>query len=490
MMDLIEKINHWGETAPNHIAHICGDQSITYRDLRERSDALAAYFWRTLPHDHSPVALLGHKEAEMIIGFLGAIKSGHSYIPLDTSLPAYRIKNVLEIAKSPPVLTARQIKDALAEPIVQMNFNGCKLSSQQPWYIIFTSGSTGEPKGVVITKSCLENFVNWMLSEHTFSDLGEVFLNQAPFSFDLSVMDLYLSLVTGGTLFSISKEVQAEPRQLFLTFAQSEISSWVSTPSFARLCLAEPTFNRQMLPGLKRFLFCGETLAPAVASDLLDRFPDSEIWNTYGPTETTVATTSVRIDRQTLVRYSPLPVGYPKPDSRLFVVDERDRPLDEGEQGEIIITGPNLSPGYLNRPDLTARAFFKLGDKPAYRTGDRGHFQNGLLFFDGRIDNQIKLHGYRIELGDIEANLRQVPGIQDAVVLPIIKDGIPEALAALIILTDQKTGSDFEIIRGIKRELKLRLPAYMLPRSYYFLNEFPMTPNGKADRRKLAERIS
>lgn len=489
-MDLIERINHWAETAPNRIAHISGDQSISYRDLRELSDALAAYFWRTLPHDHSPVVLLGHKESEMIIGFLGAIKSGHPYIPLDTSLPAQRIKNVLEIAKSPPVLTSGQIKDVLLEPIRQTDFTARQLSPQQPWYIIFTSGSTGQPKGVVITKGCLESFVNWMLSEHTFTELGEVFLNQAPFSFDLSVMDLYLSLASGGTLFSISKEVQAEPRQLFLTLAQSEISCWVSTPSFARLCLVEPTFNRQMLPGLKRFLFCGETLAPAVASDLLDRFPDSEVWNTYGPTETTVATTSVRIDRQTLERYSPLPVGYPKPDSRLFVVDEKDRPLDEGEQGEIIITGPNLSSGYLNRPDLTAMAFFKLGDLPAYRTGDRGHFQNGLLFFDGRIDNQIKLHGYRIELGDIEANLRQVPGIQDAVVLPIIKDGIPEALAAFMILTEQKTGSDFEIIRGIKKELKLRLPAYMLPHNYYFLTEFPMTPNGKADWRKLAERIS
>jgi D-alanine--poly(phosphoribitol) ligase subunit 1 len=489
-MDLIEKINHWGETAPNRLAHINGDQFITYQDLQERSDALAAYFWRTLPHDHSPLALLGHKESEMIVGFLGAIKAGHPYIPIDTSLPAQRIKSVLEIAKSPPVFTPEQIKTVLNDTDQQLKFDALQLVAQDPWYIIFTSGSTGEPKGVVITKGCLENFVNWMLSDHAFVERGEIFLNQAPFSFDLSVMDLYLSLVTGGTLFSISKEIQAEPRQLFLTLAQSDVSSWVSTPSFARLCLAEPTFNQQMLPELKRFLFCGETLAPAVAADLLIRFPNSEVWNTYGPTETTVATTSIRVDLQILDRYSPLPVGYPKTDSRIYVFDKNGGPIGDGKQGEIIITGPNVSPGYLNRPELTGKVFFEYNGLPAYRTGDRGHFQGSLLFFDGRIDNQIKLHGYRIELGDIEANLRLVSGIQDAVVLPVMKDSIPEALAAFIILTEQITGSEFEVIRGIKKELKQRLPAYMLPHNYYFLKEFPMTPNGKADRCKLAERLS
>jgi D-alanine--poly(phosphoribitol) ligase subunit 1 len=489
-MDLIEKINHWGETAPTRFAHINGDQFITYQDLQERSDGLAAYFWRTLPHDHSPLVLLGHKESEMIVGFLGAIKAGHPYIPIDTSLPAQRIKSVLEIAKSPPVFTPEQIKTVLNDTDQQLKFAAVQFEAQDPWYIIFTSGSTGEPKGVVITKGCLENFVNWMLSDHAFVEMGEIFLNQAPFSFDLSVMDLYLSLVTGGTLFSISKEIQAEPRKLFLTLARSEVSSWVSTPSFARLCLAEPTFNQQMLPALKRFLFCGETLAPAVAADLLNRFPNSEVWNTYGPTETTVATTSIRVDLQILNRYSPLPVGYPKKDSGIYVFDKNSRPVEEGKQGEIIITGPNVSPGYLNRPELTGRVFFEYNGLPAYRTGDRGHFQGRLLFFDGRIDNQIKLHGYRIELGDIEANLRLVSGIQDAVVLPVMKDSIPEALAAFIILTEQITDSEFEVIRGIKKELKQRLPVYMLPHNYYFLKEFPMTPNGKADRCKLAERLS
>jgi D-alanine--poly(phosphoribitol) ligase subunit 1 len=489
-MDLIEQIYHWGKLVPDRPAHISAGQFISYKDLCEHSDALAAYLFHNLPQDHSPVALLGHKEPEMIIGFVGAIKAGHPYIPIDTSLPPQRINRILEIAKSPPILTPEQIKTVIENTDTLLKFGAKPLTDWDPWYIIFTSGSTGEPKGVVITKGCLESFVDWMLSEHTFTEKGEVFLNQAPFSFDLSVMDLFLSLVTGGTLFSVSKEIQAEPRLLFRSLAQSGASQWVSTPSFARLCLSEATFRAEMLPALKRFLFCGETLAPAVVADLLNRFPNSEVWNTYGPTETTVATTSVQIDQQFLKRYSPLPVGYPKPDGTIYVVDEKGEPVAEGEQGEIIIAGPNVSPGYLNQPELTAGAFFEIGSMRAYRTGDRGHFQDGLLFFDGRIDNQIKLHGYRIELGDVEANLRQVPGIRDAVVLPVIRNGIAETLAAFVIIAEKVTASDFEVTQSIKRELKKFLPDYMLPRHFYFLKEFPITPNGKVDRHKLAEKLS
>jgi D-alanine--poly(phosphoribitol) ligase subunit 1 len=329
-----------------------------------------------------------------------------------------------------------------------------------------------------------------MLSEHDLEGQANTFLNQAPFSFDLSVMDLYLSLVCGGTLFSITKEDINEPRQLYQSLTNSNVSIWVSTPSFARMCLIEPTFSVRMLPNLRIFLFCGEILAPEVADELLKRFPRAEVWNTYGPTETTVATTSVRIDRQTLADYSPLPVGYPKPHSRIYVLGPDGNQVGEGEGGEIVITGPNVSPGYVNRPELTRRAFFEIEGQPAYRTGDLGHFDNGLLFFDGRMDSQIKLHGYRIEIGDIEANLRICNNIQDVAVLPAAKDGLPDYLVAFVILSEHQTGTDYEITRRLKKELSQRLPAYMVPRRFVFLSEFPMTTNGKVDRHKLSERIA
>ncbi len=199
-----------------------------------------------------------------------------------------------------------------------------------------------------------------MLQEQHLSKGQEVFLNQAPFSFDLSVMDLYLSLATGGTIYSITKAEIAEPKQLFLSLAGSNISVWVSTPSFAKLCLNEPTFAKDMLPGLRKFLFCGETLPPEVAAALIQRFPAAEVWNTYGPTEATCATTSVHITKSLLSHYRPLPVGYPKPDSRILVLKADGTPAIKEESGEIIIAGPNVSPGYIGQPDLNAKAFFEL----------------------------------------------------------------------------------------------------------------------------------
>jgi len=223
-----------------------------------------------------------------------------------------------------------------------------------------------------------------------------------------------------------------------------------------------------------------------LATQLLDRFPDAAVWNAYGPTEVTVITTSIRIDREILTRYSPLPVGRPMPGTRILVVDEQGEPVAPGERGEIVVAGPNVSPGYLGRPDLTARAFYELDGVWAYRTGDRGHYEDELLFCDGRVDDQIKLHGHRIELGDVEANLRAMAGIRDAVVLPVLKNGRADSLTAFVILSDRPPGSDFELGRTMRTRLAERLPAYMLPHRFVFVAGFPLTANGKVDRRRLA----
>src|SRR5262249_37854920 len=152
-----------------------------------------------------------------------------------------------------------------------------------------------------------------------------------------------------------------------------------------------------------------------------------------------------------------------------------------GERGEIVIAGPHVSPGYLGRPDLTGRAFYELDGVRAYRTGDRGHWADGLLFCDGRIDGQIKVHGYRVEPGDVEANLQALPGVREAVVLPVLKHDRAESLAAFVILGARPPGSDFDVSRVLRAGLAERVPAYMLPRRFVFLEAFPMTTNGKVD---------
>jgi D-alanine--poly(phosphoribitol) ligase subunit 1 len=485
-VEIIERIDHWGKTTPDHPAYISGGRTLAYGELCRRSDALAAHLAESLP-EKSPVVVLGHKEPELLVAYLGAIKSGRAYVPVDTAVPPQRIERIASASGASLILTPQKVAEL---SIGQEPAPRCRLEVDDPHYIMFTSGSTGEPKGVPITYGCLQSFLRWILAEHAFIQGHEVFLNVVPYSFDVSVMDTYPALVTGGTVTSVSKAEVANPRQLYQLLAASALTVWVSTPSFAQMCLVEPTFNQEMLPHLGRFLFCGETLAPEVASQLLDRFPRAEVWNTYGPTEATVATTSLRITRAILEKYSPLPIGYPMPEGRVLVMDEALRELPAGERGEIIIAGPNVSPGYLNRPDLNETAFFHLNGQRAYRTGDWGRCRDGMLFFEGRIDNQIKLNGYRIEPADVEANLRALAGVRDAVVLPVLRQGAVDSLAAFVILNDRPARSDFQLACELKVQLTDHLPAYMIPRRFSFLETFPMNTNGKADRRRLAEALT
>jgi D-alanine--poly(phosphoribitol) ligase subunit 1 len=486
-MNLIERIDRWAAVAPEAAAHISDGRTLTFGELRRQSDALACYLTERLGEDRRPIAVLGHREPEMLIAFLGAVKSGRPYVPLDTALPQQRIDKILETSRPALVLTPEEIAQFSASEAHSSTSGG--VTGDEPFYILFTSGSTGEPKGVIITLACLEHFITWMLAEQQFTELGEVFLNQAPFSFDLSVMDLYCSLATGGRLFSISRDLIANPKELYRALTSSGVTTWVSTPSFAQMCLVEDKFSDTMLPRVRRFLFCGETLPPQTAAQLLKRFPKAEVWNMYGPTEATVATTSLRIDAAILERYSPLPVGRAMPGSEILIVNGKREVLPANERGEIIIAGPNVSPGYLARPELTADAFFQYRGRRAYRTGDFGRLRDNLLFFEGRMDEQIKLSGYRIELGDVEANLRALATVRDAVVIPVIKDGTVPSLVAFVVLAARDDASQFDLSHRLRNQLSERLPTYMLPRKFVFLDAFPMTANGKVDRTSLAKSL-
>ena len=483
-MHLLDRIDRWGRETPDRIAHQSGDRTLTYGELLSRSEEIADWLQEEMGDNRGPIAVHGHKEPEMLIAFLGAVKSGRPYVPIDTSIPPQRVERIVAGANAPLVLTPERIRNLarVEDPMPRK-----RVEANDPFYILFTSGSTGEPKGVVITLANLTAFVDWLSGEQQFTPGAETFLNQAPFSFDLSVMDLYGSLSAGGTLFSLTKDHVSNLKHLYEAFGRSGVTTWVSTPSFAQMCLIERTFAQPMLRGLRRFLFCGETLAPETASQLLERFPEAEVWNTYGPTEATVAMTSVRVTRELIADFNPLPVGRVMPGTEVIIRGEDATPVPDGDRGEIVIIGPNVSPGYLGRPDLTERAFFDYQSFRAYRTGDWGRLRDGLLFFEGRMDGQIKLNGYRIELGDLEANLRALPDIADVVVLPVTKGNRIDSLAAIVVLAGERSGSDFEISARLKTSLGERLPAYMVPRKFKFLDAFPMTANGKADRRKLAE---
>ncbi|MDB6138047.1 MAG: dltA [Verrucomicrobiaceae bacterium] len=487
MSTLLERIRSVVADHGERIAHVGSGGSLNYRELWLRAHALAAHLV-TLPP--GPVMVIGHKEPFMLVGFLGSVLSGRAYIPVDISLPAARVERIQATASPAAVLTMATIESQTKDWQTTAERPFLSRSSSDPFYIIFTSGSTGDPKGVIITEDCLTAFIDWMLSEQSLRRGEEVFLNQAPFSFDLSVMDLYLSLITGGTLVSLTKEDIADSRALFAKLRTSGLTVWVSTPSFAQMCLVERGFDATMLPGMRRFLFCGEALAHKTASGLVSRFPEAQVWNTYGPTEAAVATTSVLVDAALLGAHDPLPIGYQRPGSTVVIRRPDGSPADDGERGEIVILGPNVSPGYLARPDLTAAAFFDEDGRRGYKTGDRGYAKEGLLFFEGRMDFQVKVRGHRIELGDVEAHVREIPGVVDAVVLPVERRGVCESLAAFVVMRDHSGDNDFAAAQSLKAMLATRIPDYMLPRRIDFLESFPITPNGKADRKALAARLS
>ena len=302
-------------------------------------------------------------------------------------------------------------------------------------------------------------------------------------------MDLYLSLATGGTLYSITRREIADFRSLFHALDHAGLTAWVSTPSFAQLCLAERSFAAARLPTLRHFLFCGETLLPDTAGRLLDRFPAAEVWNTYGPTEGTVATTSVLVTRDLASRPGPLPIGRPRPGTKMYLRDEHGSVAAEGERGEMVIVGPNVSPGYLGRPDLTGAVFSEDDGQQAYRTGDWGRWRDGWLYFEGRQDSQVKLHGYRIELADIEENFLSLAGVRECVVVPVSRHGSVQFLAAFVVPTHDAPVDEDQVsaTEALRSQLAERVPAYMLPRKIYFQPSLPMTANGKADRRRLSE---
>lgn len=482
-------------------AMINGEDSITYKELWEESNKLANYIKEHCGEDKTPIVVYGHKNPKMLVAFLACVKSGRAYVPVDTSVPRDRVEKIIDSVEPKLILvteTVERYKDydflnVISDDYVSnVNASVTKddyVQDDSVYYIIFTSGSTGTPKGVQITYSALNHFTEWALTLGHNSKVRKRFINQAPFSFDLSVMDLYMSLASESCLVSLEKTVQSDYKRLFAYLKQSEANVWVSTPSFADLVLADRSFNQEMMPNLELFLFCGETLTNKTVNSLKERFPNAEIYNTYGPTESTVAVTEVLVTDEIIEKYNPLPVGKAKPGTVIKIM-EGTRELPDGEKGEIVIVGNTVSAGYFNNPKENERAFFACkseGDSiRAYRTGDKGYLQNGQLFYCGRIDLQIKFHGYRMEIEDIEKNLVKVENVERAVVVPVYEEGKVKYLKAYCVYA-QPVEHELKVQKQIKQQMMTFVPDYMIPRKIRFVSEIPMTANGKADRKRIQE---
>jgi D-alanine--poly(phosphoribitol) ligase subunit 1 len=475
------------------LALAASDEDLSWLDFSNRVTAFSEMV-RDLgvPSGH-PVIIYGHKEALFVIAMAALMSRDVFYIPVDTIIPVDRLKRIKEISGAEVIVncTGKDINVSFPVEITATDrfrvlsipdYNIISNEGDPIRYTIFTSGSTGEPKGVQISRSALFDFATWMKDDFGFSG-DDVFVNQAPFSFDLSVFEVTCFLHLGATLVLNTNEHCKVP-DLFLQRQSSYLGTvLVSTPSFVYLYLRESGFIAPKLPNLKTFLFCGEILPNKTAARLFEKFPVSRVLNTYGPTEATVATTLLEITKDICNTYPTLPVGFSKPRSGLRIANESG---NEDEPGEIIIYGDNVSLGYMNNPLLNDEKFFQVNGKRAYRTGDVGYIREGMLFFNGRNDEQVKLHGFRIELDEINHHLRTLTFVDDAVTVPMKKDDEVRRLISFVILK-QQTSLPGDPVQEIYSELNKSVPSYMLPSEIVFVDQFPYNANHKIDRSVLIE---
>ena len=287
------------------------------------------------------------------------------------------------------------------------------------------------------------------------------------------------------------RQTLESPQALFQLLREARPDAWVSTPSLAEFCVHSEQFCAELMPQVRQFLFCGEVLTKKLAAELMRRFPGVPVINAYGPTETTVFVTGVEITRDMLDADEPLPIGRPFETVQAIIADDHGRPLPDGEAGELLVLGEAVSPGYLGRPELNEALFFRTEDGlRGYHTGDLCRMADGMLYYLGRLDGQIKLNGFRVELEDVEQNLVKLPNIARAAVLPVWQDGRVTALTAFVLLEKPDGEGALHRARRIRAALADCLPSYMIPRKILAVDSFPLNTNGKIDKKQLAAQLA
>lgn len=337
-----------------------------------------------------------------------------------------------------------------------------------------------EPKGVLISKSSLLTFVTWAQKDFNFSE-QDVFMNQAPFTFDVSLCDILNAFMRGSTLVLTSNEILKNQDDFIQRIKKYQCSVWTSTPSFAYLFLRHANFNATHLPQLKTFLFMGEPLPNRTCVSLKQAFNQVVLLNAYGPTEATIVTTLIEITDEIIQKYPLLPIGKPMPASQLLVhkINEQEK------EGEIIIVGNHVSDGYFKDEALTSKKFYIHNNTKAFRTGDLGYYQDDLLFCLGRNDDQVKMNGFRIELDEISQVILKNKKLADAICVGLSRNNEVKKIIAFIII--KQACNTQELIHEIKQHLQNNLPYYMIPGDILIVDSFPVNVSHKVDKNKLIE---
>lgn len=472
---------------PDAIAVISQGRSLTYRHLDESSNRLARHLQRL---DVKPDTLVGvamGRSETLVICLLGILKAGGAYVPLDPAYPQDRLSLVIEDSGMPVLLTTTDsrvhipvggagIKVLDAEDLAIARESplavDASASPQNLAYVMYTSGSTGQPKGVMIEHRNVVNFFTGM--DLAIACEPGVWLAVTSVSFDISVLELLWTLSRGFTVVVHGDEGSATIADEIVRYRVTHLQM---TPSLARM-LTLDTRAYAALGSLKQILLGGEAVPAALIHHLRQVF-HGDIRNMYGPTETTIWSTMCSVQQVG----STVSIGRPIANTQVFIVDAALNPVPPGEIGELFIGGDGVARGYWQQPELTAERFVTipaLSDQRLYRTGDLARFlSDGNIDFLGRADYQIKLRGHRIEPGEIEALLEKSPGVRQAVVvLREDREGDKRLVAYLVAdATDSAA--------ALRAALDAKLPNYMVPSAFVFLDELPLTGNGKIDRKAL-----
>lgn len=507
--------------APDRTAVTARGQSLTYAQLEDASNRLAHLLRDRGVRAGDRVGLFFPKSVQSVVSMLGTLKAGAVYVPIDPQAPVARAGLITRNAGLKCLITTQAAVAAIAQAGVEdvasyvLTDATTAAAAGQPrvvsWetleafpttvpgtariesdlaYILYTSGSTGVPKGVMITHRNALTFVDWCAA--TFAIQADDRLsNHAPLHFDLSVFDVYNSLLAGASVHLIDSETAVFAASLAKFIEARQITVWYSVPSALIGLLLHGNLGRRALGALRLVLFAGEVFPMKYLRQLAETLPQAELYNLYGPTETNVCTFH-GVERRALPFSEHLPIGRACANTDVFAVNDHGEPIAPGQVGELYVRGPAVTPGYWGDADKTARAVLGNRFQPhfgerVYRTGDLVTVDaDGVYWFQGRRDSMIKSRGYRIELGEIEAAVHAHPAVLEAAAVPIPDEEIGNRIKAFVVLNPGAQLSAPEL----QRHCATRVPNYMVPEMIQFCERLPRTSTGKVDRTLLVTGVT
>lgn len=475
-------------------ALVCGETKVTYEELNARANRLAMELRKAGVGPERMVGCYLERSVEAIVAFLGILKAGGAYVPLDASYPKERLRIMWSEICAPVVVTQRSLVDSIDQPNVpriladsiQLGDEAVREnppaagSAKSLAYVMYTSGSTGQPKGVMIENRAVVRLVR----NTNFCDFGpeETFLQFAPLSFDASTLEIWGPLLNGGKLVLMPGGA-ASLEELGRAIREHGVTTLWLTAGLFNLMVEQ---RLEDLRPVRQLLAGGDVLSAPHVRKVLENFGHIRVTNGYGPTENTTFTCCHVMRGGETVPES-VPIGRPISNSRVYILDEDLRPVPAGVAGELFAAGDGVARGYLNDAERTAEKFLpdpfsSEPDARMYRTGDLARWRHdGVVEFLGRLDNQVKILGYRIEPGEIEIALRAHRGVSQACVIPHTESGGSKKLVAYFTAKGTAGVSGQEL----KRFLTGQLPSYMVPAVFLQVDSFPLSPNGKVDRTAL-----